>query len=327
MKTKTILVTGAAGFIGAQVSRSLLHSGYRVVGVDNLNDAYDVRLKEWRLTQLLSESGFEFHRLNIEARETLRPLFDLQFSAVVNLAARAGVRQSVVNPWPYIGTNVTGVLNLLDLCCEFGVPHFLLASTSSVYSPINPLPFREDGNTDYPLSPYVASKKAAEALAYTYHHLYGLNVTILRYFGVYGPAGRPDMSIFRFVRWISEDEPLRLNGDGTIRRDFTYIDDIALGTVRSVECDALSGFDVINLGDDHPVEMNYVIRLVEEVVGRKARVERQPSDRADVPVTWANIEKAKRLLGWQPTIQIEQGIQRAVEWYRANADWAKSIQL
>ncbi|MBI3915143.1 MAG: GDP-mannose 4,6-dehydratase [Chloroflexi bacterium] len=327
MESENVLVTGAAGFIGAQVSLLLLRAGYRVVGVDNLNDAYDVRLKEWRLKQLLGEPRFEFQRLDIGARDSVRGLFSSRFTAVVNLAARAGVRQSVENPWAYVETNVTGALNLLDLCREFGVPRFLLASTSSIYSPHNPLPFREDANTDCPLSPYVASKKAAEALAYTYHHLYGLQVTVLRYFGVYGPAGRPDMSIFRFVRWIAEGEPLVLNGDGTIRRDFTYIDDIAAGTIQALECDALNGHTVINLGDDRPVEMNYVIRVIEAAVGRSARIEHRPSHPADVPATWANIEKAKKLLGWQPTVQIEEGIQRVVAWYRANADWVKRIRI
>ena len=206
------MVTGSAGFIGSKVTELLLAGGDRVVGIDSLNDAYDVRLKSWRLAQLEGQPGFTFHRLDIVNREALHQVFSSEFDGVINLAARAGVRQSVENPWVYLETNVVGTLNLLELCREFGVNKFVLASTSSLYGANNTLPFREDANTDGPLSPYAASKKGAEALCYTYHYLYGMDITIPRFFTVYGPAGRPDMSLFRFVQWIAQGRPVTVYG-------------------------------------------------------------------------------------------------------------------
>lgn len=333
------LVTGAAGFIGWKVCESLLAEGHAVVGVDNLNDAYDVRLKQWRLAQLENQPGFEFHRLDITCREDLRSLFEMAaddrrqtanvtvvtdspWSAVVNLAARAGVRQSVENPWAYFETNVIGTLNLLELCREFDVKKFVLASTSSLYGASNPCPFREDANTDATLSPYAASKKATEALCYTYHYLYGIDVTVPRYFTVYGPAGRPDMSLFRFVQWISEGRPVIVYGDGAQERDFTYVDDIARGTLAALRP---IGYEVINLGSDRPVVLMDAIRLIEELVGHKASIRYRPRHPADVLATWADIGKAERLLGWRPQIRFEEGIAGLVAWYQANREWARNV--
>ena len=224
-----ILLTGVAGFIGSRVAELLLDEGHEVLGIDNLCPAYDVRLKDYRLGRLEGSPGYDFRRVDIAYRDDLATIWGESgpFDAVINLAARAGVRQSVVDPWVYVDTNIVGTLNLLDLCRRHGVGKFVLASTSSLYGADNPVPFSEDAPTDRPLSPYAASKKGAEALCWTYHHLYGLDVTIFRYFTVYGPAGRPDMSLFRFVQWIHEGLPLRLYGDGTQSRDFTYVDAVS----------------------------------------------------------------------------------------------------
>ncbi len=318
------LVTGAAGFIGARVVELLLDQEHKVVGLDNVNDAYDARLKQWRLDRLLAREGFQFHRADIRDRADLERVWETagKFDAVVNLAARAGVRPSVEDPWVYLETNATGTLNLLDLCRKRDVKKFVLASTSSLYGSHNDVPYREDADTTRPLSPYAASKKAAETLCYTYHYLHGLDVTVLRYFTVYGPAGRPDMSLFRFIQWIVEDRPVLVYGDGTQSRDFTYIDDIARGTVAALKpC----GFDVINLGSDQPVVLNDAIRLIESLVGRQARIKFEPAHAADVTATWANIERARERLDWEPQFSHEQGIERAIEWYRENRDWAREI--
>ncbi|MGC9334292.1 MAG: NAD-dependent epimerase/dehydratase family protein [Anaerolineae bacterium] len=335
------LVTGVAGFIASRVVETLLSEGHTVVGLDNLNDAYDVRLKAWRLARLEGQPGFEFRRLDITDLEALQRLFDggrrtpdggggasghqpsiAPFDAVVNLAARAGVRQSVQDPWIYVATNVTGTLNLLELCRESGVGKFVLASTSSLYGARNPRPFREDADTDGPLSPYAASKKAAEAMCYAYHHLYDLDVTVLRYFTVYGAAGRPDMSIFRFVQWISEGQPVTVYGDGQQSRDFTHVDDIARGTVAGLK---LLGYEVINLGSDEPVVLMDVIHQIEALLGKEARLEFLPRHRADVLATWAEISKAERLLGWRPELSFRKGLENAVDWYRANQEWARDV--
>ncbi len=319
------LVAGVAGFIASKVAEVLLDAGHAVVGVDNLNDAYDVRLKEWRLGQLQARSSFEFHLLDITDRASLEDVVfsKHRFDAVINLAARAGVRQSVENPWVYVDTNVTGTLNLLEMCKLHDVNKFVLASTSSLYGKDNPMPDREDANTDHPLSPYAASKKAAEALCYTYHYLYDIDVTVFRYFTVYGPAGRPDMMPFRVVQWISEGYPVIVFGDGTQSRDFTYVDDIALGTIAGLK---QLGYKVINLGAGIPVVLMDIIQLVEDLVGKKARIEYKPRHPADVLATWADIGKAEKLLGWRPKVPFEEGVQSMVEWYQQNRRWTRKIR-
>ncbi len=329
MEPGTVVLTGCAGFIGCKVAELLLQAGHLVIGIDNLNDAYDVRLKQWRLERILHHSSFQFHQLDISDRAALSALFEGVCGphgrgpvAVINLAARAGVRQSVEDPWVYYDTNVTGTLNLLNLCRTHSINKFVLASTSSLYGQGNPLPYREDANTDAPLSPYAASKKAAETLCYTYHYLYGIDVTILRYFTVYGPAGRPDMSLFRFVQWISEGHPVIVYGDGRQSRDFTFVDDIARGTIAGLKP---LGYEIINLGSDTPVVLTDAIRLVEALVGKKAEITHSSRHPADVQATWAEIGKAKRVLGWQPQSTFQDGVGALVRWYQANREWARHV--
>jgi nucleoside-diphosphate-sugar epimerase len=320
------LVTGAAGFIGARLAALLLEQGHQVVGIDNLNDAYDVRLKQWRLQALETRTGFTFSRGDISDRSVIETLWNKHdgntFNAVFNLAARAGVRQSVENPYVYFESNVAGTLNLLELCRTGGVKKFVLASTSSLYGADAPRPFREDAPSDKPLSPYAASKKGAEAICYTYHYLHGMDVTVLRYFTVYGPAGRPDMVLFRFVQRISEGRPIVLFGDGSQERDFTYVDDIARGTAAALKP---LGYEIINLGSDHPVKVCDVIAQIEVCTGKKAEVKSQPRHPADVPATWADISKARAMLGWEPQTTFAEGLNRLVEWYRAEQSWASQI--
>lgn len=321
----TYLVTGAAGFIGSKVAEMLLADGHKVIGLDNLNDAYDVRLKHWRLDQMKGHDGFSFHHRDICDRAALEEaLFSVhRFDAVLNLAARAGVRQSVENPWVYQETNVTGTLNLLELCRTYAVPKFVLASTSSLYGNSHALPYSEDQPTDHPLSPYAASKKAAEALCHTYHYLYGLDVTVFRYFTVYGPAGRPDMSLFRFTQWISEDRDVLVFGDGQQSRDFTYVGDIARGTIAGLKP---LGYAVINLGSDTPVVLLDTIRMIEQLLGKKARLTFEPRHKADVLATWADIRNAERLLQWRPQYTFEEGLRCLAEWYLDNRAWASEIE-
>ncbi len=319
------LVTGAAGFIASKTCELLLGAGHKVTGVDNMNDAYDVRLKEWRLKRLTGKPGFAMERLDICDQGGLRGLWKRAgpFDAVVNLAARAGVRQSVENPWVYFETNATGTLNLLDLCRANGTKKFVIASTSSLYGKHNPMPYSEDANTDRALSPYAASKKAAEAISYTYHYLHGLDVSVVRYFTVYGPSGRPDMSLFRFVQWTAEGRPVTVFGDGSQSRDFTYVDDIARGTIAALKP---VGFEVINLGSDKPAVLIDVIRSIERLLGKKAKLRYEPMHPADVPATWASIGKAKTLLGWVPQTTLEKGLEQLVSWYRENQAWAKDVR-
>ena len=319
-----ILITGCAGFIGSKVSETCLRNSHEVIGFDSLNSAYDVRLKEWRLSRLAGLPGFTFVRGDVADRTGVADLCARHsFEAVVNLAARAGVRWSLQDPWVYYETNVIGTLNLLEACREHRIPKFVLASTSSLYGD-GQRPFREDQPTDHPLSPYAASKKAAETVCYTYHALYGLDVSVLRYFTVYGPAGRPDMSPFRFIRWIAEADPLTLYGDGSQERDFTFVDDIADGTLLALRP---LGYEVINLGSDRPVPLGQVIRILERQLGRAARVDRHPPHPADVRATWADISKARHLLQWAPRTSLEDGLGAAVRWYEENRAWASQINL
>ena len=326
------LITGVAGFIASRVAEMLLDEGHGVVGIDNLNTAYDVRMKEYRLGKLRGRQGFHFQQLDISERAEMESLFsqeyrqagEKQFAAVINLAARAGVRQSVENPWVYVDTNVTGTLNLLELSQRYGVPKFILASTSSVYGTDAPLPTPEEAVSDRPLQPYAASKKAAEVLCHAYHYLYGIDVTIFRYFTVYGPVGRPDMIMFRLAQWIYEDKTVMINGDGEQSRGFTYIDDIARGTILGLQP---AGYSVINLGGHETIKVNELIRLFEDTIGKKARIEHQPAHLADMQANWADVEKAGRILGWAPRFSLDEGVTNLIKWYETERSWASQIRI
>lgn len=321
----TYLVTGVAGFIAAKTAEQLLESGHQVVGIDNLNHYYDTRLKDYRLNRLKARQGFEFKQVDIENRKALAPLFEEhRLDAVVNLAARAGVRYSMENPYVYLSTNAEGTLNLLELMRGHEIRKMVLASTSSLYAG-QKMPFNEDLPVNTPISPYAASKKAAEVMAYTYHDLYGLDISVVRYFTVYGPAGRPDMSIFRFIKWVDEGEPIQLFGDGSQSRDFTYVDDIAAGTVKAI---SEVGYEIINLGGGrNPVALTTVIRQIEKELGKEAKIEYKPFHKADLKETWADIEKAKRILGWEPEISLEEGLRRSVRWYLDNRHWLADVSV
>ena len=320
-----LLVTGAAGFIASRTVDLLLTAGHTVTGLDNLNDAYDVRLKDWRLQRLQNRPGFDFQKIDITRLPELAAVFANRpaFDAVIHLAARTGVRPSVENPWIYFETNLTGTLNLLELCRQHGVPKFVLSSTSSLYGSHNPMPCGEDADTSRPLSPYAASKKAAETLCYTYHYLYGLDVTVLRYFTVFGPAGRPDMSPFRFVQKVSEGRPITLYGDGSQTRDFTFVDDIARGTIAALR---RVGHATINLGSHQPVVLLDAIRLVERLTGHTAIIESRPAHPADVSAAWADVSRAGQILGWAPQVSFEAGVKSLVAWYQAERAWASQIE-
>ncbi|MEW6028196.1 MAG: GDP-mannose 4,6-dehydratase [Chloroflexota bacterium] len=319
------LVTGAAGFIGARTASMLIEQGHTVVGVDNMNDAYDVRMKEFRLRNLQKLAGFEFVRDDISEREILSrksAITARPFDAVINLAARAGVRYSVNDPWVFLQSNVMGTLNMLELCRQTGCPKFLLASTSSIYGANPPYPTPETASSSEPLQPYAASKKGAEVLAHSYHYLHNIDVSIVRYFTVFGPAGRPDLAIFRFVQRITEGQPIRINGDGEQSRGFTYIDDIARGSIAALKP---LGYEIINLGGHETITINDLFKLTEEIVGKKAVVQYGPPDLADMRSNWADVSKARRMLGWEPQVNLREGMVRLVEWYRAERAWAKDI--
>ncbi len=316
-----VLLTGCAGFVGWKTGELLLRAGHTVVGLDNLNDYYSPRLKRWRVAQLegLAPAAFRFREGDLLDRGLLdRLLGDGGVDAVINLAARAGVRPSIAQPELYVATNLTGVVILMEAMVRHGVKKLVQASTSSVYAG-QPPPFREDQPVDRPLSPYAASKKAAEVMAYTYHHLHGLDVSVVRYFTVYGPAGRPDMSPLKFTHCIARGRPFPLYGDGSQRRDFTYIDDIASGTIAALKP---LGYEIINLGGgNEPLSISRMIEVLERHLGRTAVIERRPWNAADMRDTAADISKAARLLGWRPQVKPEEGLRELARWYRREEAW------
>lgn len=312
---KKVLVTGAAGFIASQVCEQLLQDGVEVVGIDNLNNYYDVRLKHFRLEKLSSQKNFTFQTLDIENKQDLGELFKKHdFEVIYNLAARAGVRYSMENPEIYYSTNTLGTLNILELLKTAPHKKLVLASTSSLYAG-QTMPFLESLAVNEPISPYAATKKAAELMCYTYSYLYGIDVNVVRYFTVYGPAGRPDMSIFRFIRWIQEGKEIELFGDGLQARDFTYVDDIARGTILAGQ--NLKGFNVINLGGgQQPISLQTIIGKLETLIGKKAKIKNFDFHKADIMETWADITKAHEILKWSPKTSIDEGLEKTVQSFR-----------
>ena len=320
------IITGAAGFIAHRVAEMLLEEGHSVIGVDNMNNAYDVRMKEYRLQLLSNYPAFDFRRQDISDKDAVLALAGEAegAAAVINLAARAGVRASVEDPWVYVDTNMTGTLNLLELCRQVGIPKLVLASTSSIYGQDAPLPTPETASSSLPLQPYAASKKGAEAMAHAYHFLHGIDVTVVRYFTVYGPAGRPDMVMFRFAKWLVDGEPLHLNGDGSQSRGFTYVDDIARGTIQALRP---LGYQIINLGGHEVITIKQLISLMEEITGNQAEIINHPFPKADMLSNQADTSKAMELLDWQPQVSLRQGVSEMVQWYLDQRDWAKDLDV
>lgn len=328
-----ILVTGTAGFIGFHLTRRLLQRGDEVVGLDNLNEYYEVSLKEARLQQLLERPGFRFVRAALEDRSLISQLFaDEQFDMVVNLAAQAGVRYSLQNPHAYVDSNIVGFMNILEGCRNSGVKHLVYASSSSVYGANATVPFSVHHTTDHPVSLYAATKKSNELMAHTYAHLFGLPVTGLRFFTVYGPWGRPDMAYFSFTKAILEEKPIDIFNHGRMKRDFTYIDDIIEGITRTLDhipqphpdWDAANPdpstsnapYRIYNIGNNQPVELGRFIEVLEECLGKKARKNMLPMQAGEVLTTCADVSELAEDVGFRPDTSIEEGLHHFVEWYR-----------
>ena len=312
-----ILVTGGAGFIGSNVTKKLLGRGDSVVCVDEFNDYYSPKIKELNVAQFADNSNYTLYRGSITDYDFLKSIFEKEnIQRVFHAAARAGVRPSIEDPFIYEDTNVKGTLNLLHLSKEFGIENFVLTSSSSVYGNSDKVPFVETDNVDNPISPYAATKKATELLGYTYHHLYALNVNVVRPFTVYGPGGRPDMFPFLCTKLIDEGREVKRFGDGSSRRDYTFIDDLANGVVAAI--DTVLGYEIFNLGNSSTVDLNYFIATVEKILGKKANIKEYPMQPGDVLITNADLTKSRKLLGYDPKVKIEEGMERFIAWYQEN---------
>ena len=310
-----ILVTGGAGFIGSHLVEALLGAEHEVVCVDNFDPFYDVAIKRGNIAHLLGRDDFVLAEVDIRDRTSMERVFaDGRPELVIHLAAKAGVRPSLKEPLLYHEVNTGGILNLLELCRAHGVDRFVFGSTSSIYGVGSEVPFTETDRSDMPASPYAATKRAAEIHCFNYHHLYGLNVMALRFFTVYGPRQRPEMAIHKFVRMIDNGETIPLFGDGSSRRDYTYVSDIIDGVVRAIE--SVRGFEIVNIGGAQTISLLGLVELIEKTMGRKASVEFLPEQPGDMEATWADVAKAERMLGYRPGVAIEDGIPLFVEWYR-----------
>jgi UDP-glucuronate 4-epimerase len=309
------LVTGGAGFIGSHLCERLLTQGHTLVAVDNFNDYYDPRLKRRNLEPLLPSREFTLIEADILDFERLQQIFSQHsFDAVIHLAARAGVRPSIAQPLLYEQVNVLGTMHLLELARQHEIPKFIFGSTSSVYGENRKVPFSEDDAVDNPISPYAATKKAGELICYTYHHLHGLKVSCLRFFTVYGPRQRPDMAIHKFTQLIAAGQKVPMFGDGTTKRDYTFITDIIDGVCLALE--HCSGYHIYNLGESRTIELRSLIGLIAQNLGMAARIERLPMQPGDVPITYADVTRAQRELGYQPSTDIEEGVRLFVEWFK-----------
>lgn len=314
---KTVLVTGCAGFIGSNLTKTLLENGYRVVGVDNFDDTYDTCFKEANIAPFLANANFVLHRTDIRDENALKSVFEAERPTyVVHLAAKADTRKAVDTPRIYISVNIDGTLNILELCREYSVENLVIASSSSVYGNSSQVPFTEDQPADRPISPYGATKRSMEHLAHTYHHNFGMNITCLRYFNAVGENNRPGMVPYIWAEKLLKGEEIEISGDGSRRRDYTYIGDIINGTILAMEKPL--GFEIINLGNNTPASLTELLAVFEKILGIKARVKSRPSTKPSVEVTYADITKAKKLLGWEPTTPLEESITRLVAWFRAN---------
>lgn len=312
MRTK-ILVTGCAGFIGSSLTDRLLRDGHEIIGIDNFNDYYNPRVKEANISGALKEKGFKLYREDIQDFQKMTNVFEKERpQIVVHLAARAGVRPSIANPLLYTEVNVDGTVNLLKLASEFGVKKFIFGSSSSVYGNSPKIPFTEDDLCQNVISPYGATKRSAEFFVESFHHNHGLGAIILRFFTVYGQRGRPDMAPALFADAVSNGKPINKFGDGTSSRDYTYIDDIVDGIVRAIDADL--DFEIINLGSDNPITLNEFIGTIEKITGKTALVNQLDNQPGDVSRTWANIGKAKKLLGWAPKTMLQVGLENYIKW-------------
>jgi UDP-glucuronate 4-epimerase len=312
-----VLITGGAGFIGSNLAESLLRdTDWRVTIVDDLNDFYSPAVKHANLEQIRKTGDFQFFEADIRDFDALRSIFDeTEFDCIVHLAARAGVRPSLSQPRLYAETNITGTLNLLELSRDYEVPQFVFGSSSSVYGVNEKVPFAEDDRIHQTISPYAATKAAGELLCHTYSHLFNIRCVCLRFFTVYGRRQRPDLAIHKFAKLITEGKPIQVFGDGTTRRDYTYIDDIIQGVRSAIDYDG-SMYEIFNLGESETTELSRLIELLEQNLDMKAVIDRQPLQPGDVPITYADISKAKRLLNYNPQTKIEEGIPKFVDWFR-----------
>lgn len=325
LSAKRILLTGGAGFIGSHLAEALIRGGAKLSIVDNLDDFYPVSRKRLNLQEIGNAGSCEFFEADVRDGDRLRGIVErAQPEIVIHLAARAGVRPSIEQPALYESVNIAGTVNLLEVAREFKVQRFIFGSSSSVYGITNSVPFREDDPNTRPISPYAATKLAGELMCYTYTYLYGLTTICLRFFTVYGPRQRPDLAIHKFTALIESGKPIPVFGDGSMGRDYTYVDDIVSGVLASLEYmpDAKLPFEVFNLGNSHPVRLAQLIAQLEVATGKEALQERWPDQPGDVPITWANIDKAKRLLKYAPRTSLEQGLRMFVAWYRSTASGA-----